>query len=107
MSESTVEGAERSGQRLVSFFEKEPKRRGNDVGVDLIPFADYDELVAQDKLNERVPTMDATCEAVLRLGQHRGRVEIRSTSQFDIDGELAKRLKKARSRWVSERASPP
>ncbi len=190
MSQTTTEGTERSGQRLVSFFEKEPKKRENDVGVDLvplsvagsfelaapaavgtvyvthprnvsqlIPFADYDELVAQDKLNEALrvftslgaarivaravrkdaadghfrfgpltiggsrrsswsiayehngtggppvdprplrypdePTMDATCEAVLRLGTERGRIEIRSTPQFDVDGELARRLKKA------------
>jgi hypothetical protein len=189
MTDADQERASREGQRLVSFYEKEPRRLANGVGVDLlplarasafelavpvvarvvyvtdprdplrlVPFAEYDEQVAKDKLNEAVrvftslgaarivakqirresrglrvnlgvvkvngearssssiafqfrgkggpaidprplrypdePTMDAACETVLRLGAERSSIEIKRTSQFDVDGELAGRLTK-------------
>lgn len=42
------------------------------------------------------PGFDAVCEGVLRLGVQRGRIEITRSSQFDVDGELAAQLRKAK-----------
>jgi len=41
------------------------------------------------------PGLDAMCEGVLRLGVQKGRIEITRSSQFDMDGELAAKLRKA------------